>query len=149
MQPPNSLCLNPVLYSREVQSHKSMYPPDFDERVTQCPWAAQFKEMGLTKCGTTYCTYVDNSVCRGFNPDLVFDVPQSMHEHGSCIQILRGANFPEGAKFPPIVGNSPHPMQQRGGSMSKKIAVLITDEFEDSEFTSPPQRVPPLSNPSD
>src|SRR5699024_11995413 len=28
-------------------------------------------------------------------------------------------------------------MQQRGGSMSKKIAVLITDEFEDSEFTSP------------
>ncbi|NYZ53614.1 protease, partial [Escherichia coli] len=25
--------------------------------------------------------------------------------------------------------NSPHPMQQRGGSMSKKIAVLITDEF--------------------
>ncbi|MGH5266292.1 protease, partial [Klebsiella pneumoniae] len=28
-------------------------------------------------------------------------------------------------------------MQQRGGSMSKKIAVLISDEFEDSEFTSP------------
>ncbi|KAA9243386.1 protease, partial [Escherichia coli] len=28
------------------------------------------------------------------------------------------------------MGNSPHPMQQRGGSMSKKIAVLITDEFE-------------------
>ncbi|MFO5876845.1 DJ-1/PfpI family protein, partial [Klebsiella pneumoniae] len=24
-----------------------------------------------------------------------------------------------------------------GGSMSKKIAVLITDDFEDSEFTSP------------
>jgi protease I len=24
-----------------------------------------------------------------------------------------------------------------GGYMSKKIAVLITDEFEDSEFTSP------------
>ncbi|HAI7905020.1 TPA: protease, partial [Escherichia coli O25b:H4-ST131] len=23
--------------------------------------------------------------------------------------------------------NSPHPMQQRGGSMSKKIAALITD----------------------
>ena len=23
--------------------------------------------------------------------------------------------------------------------MSKKIAVLISDEFEDSEFTSPPQ----------
>ena len=81
------------------QGYVVSYAPDFDERVTQCPWAAQFKEMGLTKCGTLYCTYVDNSVCRGFNPNLVFDVPQSMHEHGSCIQILRGANFPEGAKF--------------------------------------------------
>ena len=52
------------------QGYVVSYSPDFDERVTQCPWAAQFKEMGLTKCGTTYCTYVDNSVCRGFNPIL-------------------------------------------------------------------------------
>ncbi len=81
------------------QGYVVSYSPDFDERVTKCPWATQFKEMGLSECGTLYCTYVDNSVCRGFNPDLVFDVPQSMHEHGSCIQILRGANFPEGIKF--------------------------------------------------
>lgn len=29
MQPPNSLCPDPALYSREVQSHKSMYPDDY------------------------------------------------------------------------------------------------------------------------
>lgn len=73
--------------------------PDFEERITQCPWAAQFKEMGLTRCGVVYCAHIDRSVSRGFNPDLVYEVPQTMHEHGSCVQILRGANFPEGTAF--------------------------------------------------
>lgn len=81
------------------QGYVVSYSPDFDERVTMCPWAAQFKEMNLQKGGTVYCTHLDNSVVRGFNPYLVFEVPQSMHEHGSCIQIARGANFPEGKTF--------------------------------------------------
>lgn len=72
------------------------YSPDFTEHVTMCPWAAQFKEMGLPKAGTVYCTYLDSSVVRGFNPELVYEVPQSMHEHGYCIQIARDANFEEG-----------------------------------------------------
>lgn len=75
------------------------YHPDFDERVTQCPWAAQFKEMNLSKAGTVYCTHLDKSIVRGFNPYLVFEVPQSMHEHDCCIQIARGANFPDGQTF--------------------------------------------------
>lgn len=81
------------------QGYVVSYSPDFDERVTMCPWAAQFKEMKLPKAGTVYCTHLDNSVVRGFNPYLVYEVPQSMHEHGFCIQIARDANFPDGKTF--------------------------------------------------
>ena len=62
------------------------YSPDFDERVTQCPWATQFAEMGMQKAGTVYCTHLDKSIVRGFNPALVYEVPQSLHEHDCCIQ---------------------------------------------------------------
>lgn len=75
------------------------WAPDHVEKIYVCPWAAQFKEMGLQKCGTLYCTHVDKSLVRGFNPDLVFEVPQSMHENGYCIQISRGADFEENQLF--------------------------------------------------
>lgn len=75
------------------------FSPDFEEHVTQCPWASQFADMDMKAAGTVYCTHVDKAIARGFNPYLVFDVPQSMHEHGYCIQILRDANFEEGQTF--------------------------------------------------
>lgn len=80
----------------ENQGYVVSYHPDFDERVTQCPWATQFREMNLQKAGTVYCTHLDKSIVRGFNPDLVYEVPQSLHEHDCCIQTARGANFPDG-----------------------------------------------------
>lgn len=78
------------------QGYVTEYAPDFTEHVTMCPWAAQFKEMNMQQAGTVYCQHLDNSVVRGFNPYLVYEVPQSMHEQGYCIQIARGANFEEG-----------------------------------------------------
>jgi hypothetical protein len=78
------------------QGYVTSYSPDFVEHVTQCPWATQFKAMGMSKAGTVYCKHLDNSVVRGFNPYLVYEVPQSMHEHDFCIQIAKNANFKEG-----------------------------------------------------
>ncbi len=75
------------------------WSPDHVEKVYMCPWAAQFKEMGLEKCGTLYCRHIDKSIVRGFNPELVFEVPQSMHESGYCLQISRNAGFREGQSF--------------------------------------------------
>ena len=78
------------------QGYVTEYAPDFTEHVTMCPWAAQFAAMNMQHAGTVYCTHLDNSVVRGFNPYLVYEVPQSMHECGYCIQIARNANFEEG-----------------------------------------------------
>ena len=75
------------------------YSPDFVEHVTQCPWAAQFAEMGMAKAGTVYCTHLDKAIVRGFNPYLVFDTTQSLHEHDCCIQIAKDVNFEEGVVY--------------------------------------------------
>lgn len=75
------------------QSTPQSLSPDFEVKITRCPWAAQFKDMGEVEGGVCYCTHLDKSIVRGFNPYLVFEVPQSMHDHDYCIQIMRGANF--------------------------------------------------------
>lgn len=84
------------------ENHKNeviTYSPDYEERVWQCPWAVQFKAMGMEKAGTIYCTHLDKAIARGFNPYLTFDVPQSMNNNDCCIQIMRDANFSEGQTF--------------------------------------------------
>lgn len=75
------------------------WQPDCIEHVHMCPWASQFKEMGLTRCGTLYCAHIDEALVRGFNPALIFRVPQSMHENGFCVQISKEANFKENQVF--------------------------------------------------
>lgn len=75
------------------------YSPDCTLHISRCPWHAQFKAMGLTEAGIEYCKHLDNSICRGFNPYLVYDVTQTLHTSDRCVQILRGANFPEGTRY--------------------------------------------------
>ncbi|NLL37567.1 MAG: L-2-amino-thiazoline-4-carboxylic acid hydrolase [Fretibacterium sp.] len=75
------------------------YSPDCTLHISRCPWHAQFKAMGLTEAGIEYCKHLDNSICRGFNPYLVYDVTQTLHTSDRCVQILRGANFSEGSRY--------------------------------------------------
>lgn len=77
-----------------VSSH-----PDVEDRITRCPWAMQFKEMGAVRAGVVYCEHIDKSLVRGFNPSLVFEVKQTLHEHDCCIQIGRGAELADGEKI--------------------------------------------------
>jgi len=81
------------------QSIPMSYSPDFSYKVVRCPWAAEFKDLDMQEGGVCYCTHLDKSIARGFNPYLTFEVPQSMHDHEYCIQILRDANFTEDQKF--------------------------------------------------
>lgn len=73
--------------------------PDYEVKIHQCPWAAQFKEMGVVRGGTVYCTHLDKAIVRGFNPYLVFETKQSLHEHPYCIQVMEGAGFKEDQQF--------------------------------------------------
>lgn len=75
------------------------FSPDYEIKILHCPWAEQFKKMNLVKAGAVYCTHLDKAIVRGFNPYLIFEVPQSMNEHEYCIQIMKGADFKNDQKF--------------------------------------------------
>lgn len=76
--------------------------PDYVMRISCCPWATQFDEMGLSECGVLYCRHVDESLARGFNPDLKYEVLCSINDHDCCLHIMRGARLlpPPGPKDP-------------------------------------------------
>jgi len=60
--------------------------PVWEFHVLVCPWHEQFASMGLQKAGLVYCAHLDNSICRGFNPYMVYEVPQTLHDCPFCVQ---------------------------------------------------------------
>ena len=80
---------------------------DYTLNIYCCPWHQQFKNMGLTHAGDVYCQHLDNSIARGFNPYLTYDVLQTLQNSDHCIHHLRNAGitadtnlakYPEGLK---------------------------------------------------
>lgn len=69
--------------------------PDYLIHITRCPWHAQFKQMGLQEAGHEYCEHLDNSICRGFNPYLTYEVDQSLHKSDYCIHRIKDTNYTE------------------------------------------------------
>lgn len=78
------------------------FSPDMTMKITRCAWHAQFRDSGMTEAGAEYCRHLDMAICRGFNPGLVFEVHKTLQTEDCCIHVLRGANFPEGARFEKI-----------------------------------------------
>lgn len=59
--------------------------PDVVRQINVCPWHTQFKQMNLIECGSLYCKYIDISICRGFNPDLIYEVQCTLNESNYCL----------------------------------------------------------------
>lgn len=80
--------------------------PDYTMHIHVCPWHYQFTKMGLKDAGLTYCSVLDAAICNGFNPEIVYQVPQTLHDHDYCIQTIKNAGVsgekiekkPEGIK---------------------------------------------------
>jgi hypothetical protein len=60
--------------------------PVWEFHVCVCPWHGQFAAMGLQEAGLVYCAHLDNSIARGFNPYMVYEVPQTLHSAPFCVQ---------------------------------------------------------------
>ena len=70
------------------------YQPEAVLHITQCPWYTQFKEMGLnTSAGAEYCRHLDNSIVRGFNPYLTYEVDQTLQTATHCIHRMKNVDF--------------------------------------------------------
>ena len=81
------------------QSEVVSWEPDYTIHIHRCPWHAQFAEMGLTDAGIEYCKHLDNSICRGFNPYLTYQVPQTLHTCSYCIQTVPEAGLTPGEDY--------------------------------------------------
>lgn len=63
-------------------------------KITRCPWKAQFADMGLDEtAGALYCSVLDDSIARGFNPALRYDIDQTMQTAPFCIHRLQQVDF--------------------------------------------------------
>lgn len=65
-----------------------------------CPWSSQYLDMGLLEGAELYCSDLDRSIVRGFNPELCFELRQTMHRDGSCIQVMKDAGSPDSVQAP-------------------------------------------------
>ena len=66
------------------QSETTSLSPDFQIHIHVCPWHTQFKNMGLPEAGLLYCKDLDASISRGFNPEIRYEVSQTLHDHDYC-----------------------------------------------------------------
>ncbi len=69
--------------------------PDYEVRITACPWHAQFARMGCLRAGDAYCRHIDEALCRGFSPDIPFQSLSNLNSADCCVQRVAGAN-PDG-----------------------------------------------------
>lgn len=49
-----------------------------------CPWRDSFEAAGAHDVACRYCTEIDRSIARGFNPDLQYRLDGHMHDRGRC-----------------------------------------------------------------
>ena len=67
--------------------------PDYELHITNCPWHDQFKEMNHLEAGDVYCSYIDEALCRGFNPALVFQAPTNLNSSAYCNHRVVGTYY--------------------------------------------------------
>lgn len=67
--------------------------PDYHYLVHSCPWHDQYKEMDLIEGAILYCREIDLAIARGFNPHLVFEVNEIMHDGRFCDFRLKNADL--------------------------------------------------------
>ncbi len=66
--------------------------PDYINEIFFCPWNHEFKLLGLGEAGAVYCTYLDEAIARGFNPEIDFKVETTLFNSDRCRHVIRGGD---------------------------------------------------------
>jgi hypothetical protein len=76
---------------------ESLSPYKFN--MVSCGWCATWKKYNLLDYGKLYCTWIDLSLVRGFNPEIVLDIdPIMSHGHERCSFTWKNFSFKTAAE---------------------------------------------------
>lgn len=60
--------------------------PVYCNSVKRCGWCDAWRRAGLTEYGKNYCTYVDKSLVKGFNPQLSININSVLSQGGDTCE---------------------------------------------------------------
>ncbi len=69
--------------------------PDYVMKITVCPWHNQFMNMNLHGAGVVYCANIDKAIAAGFNPEIRYEVEQSLFTGDHCLHRIVDCNVGE------------------------------------------------------
>lgn len=128
--------------------------PDFIMHVIKCEWADTYEELGLEEEGFLYCSEVDTSLNRGFNPAMPYEMTPRA-EGFRCVHHIENANFVPGTDLSPIPGTA-NTLEYHCGNMywdftktieaicgakGVKIAAKVLADFEEKYGTEMADRI--------
>jgi hypothetical protein len=72
------------------------------KKIFHCPWSRTYLALDQLDGANEYCSVLDISIARGFNPDLVFEVHKTMHNQGDyCYQVQKDGLKSDGCEYGP------------------------------------------------
>ena len=74
--------------------------PDYEVHIFRCPWHIRFMELDCHEAGRVYCDHLDNSISRGFNPYIDFQVRQTLFKNDHCTHYISDAGLESGTNKP-------------------------------------------------
>lgn len=67
--------------------------PDYELHITNCPWHDRFLEMDCLEAGDVYCSLIDEAICRGFNPELIFESEMNLNSSAYCLHRVKNTFY--------------------------------------------------------
>jgi hypothetical protein len=72
------------------------------KKIFHCPWSQTYLALDQLEGANEYCSVLDISIARGFNPDLVFEARKTMHAQGDyCYQVQKDGLKSDGCEYGP------------------------------------------------
>ena len=130
---PQSLAENP---NPETSAERTEEGKDLKTKINFCPWSLQYLDMSLLDGADDYCEVLDVNLARGFNPNLVFEVPKTMHANRDhCIQYQRDAKFGNEQAYGPKDPNNQKSFEYHCAHVYKTFSELMIAIYKQKGLT--------------
>ncbi|MCD4714861.1 MAG: L-2-amino-thiazoline-4-carboxylic acid hydrolase [Clostridiales bacterium] len=104
---------------------------DYGYIVYKCPWADVYQELGLAlDGGESYCSDLDPSIVRGFNPALEYRTTQTLQTCETCVQYQVNGNTKNGLDLGPRKTSNMKDFDYHCGHVFKTFSEYMTSIYQ-------------------